>query len=76
MSFGPMAFDQTVIDPLRGVPLLGRSIQVSPQHPVDQRFEGIEPRLHAPLLLPRLGPLHVQSPPDRPPRHRRVDELV
>ncbi|MFE4801847.1 ribosomal protein L7/L12 [Streptomyces sp. NPDC056708] len=53
----PVALHQAVIDALGSVPLFGRSVQVSPQHAVDQRLVGIEPGLLAPLLLPRLRPL-------------------
>ncbi|MER5926195.1 hypothetical protein ACIQWL_31165 [Streptomyces mirabilis] len=36
---------------------MGGSIQVSPQHAVEQRLVGIEPGLLATLLLPQLRPV-------------------
>lgn len=55
-------------DPLHRVPLLARRIQVGPQHLVDQRLVGIQPRRPRRKLLPGLRPgrrqrlLHRQEP--------------
>jgi hypothetical protein len=65
---GVVLVHQPVEDPLSGVPLLGRRVQIRPQNPVDQRLVRIEPRLPAPVLPARLRPLTVQRPPHRPPR--------
>lgn len=64
-----VSLDQPVEDPLSGVPLFGRRIQVGPQHPVDQGLVRIKPGLLAPLSLARLRPLPIQRPPNRPPCH-------
>ncbi len=59
--------DQPVIDPLDGVSLLPRGIQVGPQNVVDRVLERIQPRLSWWHLLAWLGPGPCQRLQHRPP---------
>lgn len=57
--------DQPVEDPLDGVPLLARGVQVNPQHLVDQRLVRIQPCSPGPRSLPGLRPHRLQRRFDR-----------
>ncbi|MDH6222860.1 hypothetical protein M2283_010212 [Streptomyces pseudovenezuelae] len=65
----PVLVQQPVEDPLHGVLLLRRRVEVGLQHPVDHRLVGIQPARTRRLLLAGLGPVRVQRSADRPPGH-------
>jgi hypothetical protein len=61
--------EQPVKDPLDGVPLLARRIQIRPQHLVDQQLVGIKPGLAWRQLLTRFRPHRRQRLGHRPSGH-------
>ena len=56
---------QPVEDPLRGVPLLARRVEIVPQPGVDHLPVRIQTRTALLLLLPRLGPRGLKRGRDR-----------